>query len=323
MRLGIMLSGTRPIPETISIAQRAEASGFADIWISEDYFERGAFTIASAVASSTETLQIGIGVVNPWTRHPMLTAMEFAALNEIANGRALLGIGASNRVWIQDRCGITFHTPLQCIEESTQIIRTALTGEHVSVEGQHFAVDAKLSFNPTHKDPAIYIGAKGPKALNLTGRIGNGALLSLLSSSEYISWARRQCGPTLDTAAYVLAACSPDDRHSARSNVQYTLSRFLGVHGDHKITRMSGIDPELATEFHDRWLAGDPAEELINDKMIDTFAVAGNTMDCVNRLEQLADAGLDSAVFRDPGNVGIDGLFTVAAAYHRNELSMS
>lgn len=164
-----MLSGSRPAPEAVSIAARAESAGISEIWVSEDYFERGAFAVAGAVAAATSRVRVGIGVVNPWTRHPMLTAMEVAGLDELSGGRTVLGMGASNRVWMQERCGIPFTAPLAAVAESVEAIRAALAGEHVHMRARHFQIDAALSFTPGRSIP-IYLGAKGERALELSAR---------------------------------------------------------------------------------------------------------------------------------------------------------
>jgi 5,10-methylenetetrahydromethanopterin reductase len=314
MRIGMMLSGARRTPEAVTIARRAEAAGIDDVWISEDYFERGAFTVASAVASATHTAQLGVGVVNPWTRHPMLTAMECAALDEMATGRAVLGVGASNRVWMQDRLGVPFQAPLQALEETVRAIRGALSGERVTMAGRHVTMDASLDFTPQRPSVPIYVGAKGRRALELTRDIGDGALLSLLSSPQYISWVRDLCGAQLHVAAYVLAACSPE-RAVARAAVRRPLAFYLGIHGAHDITRLGGLSEDLAGQFREGWLAGQPAEMLVGEETIDTFAVAGDVQDCLAGLRRLADAGLECAILRDPGGPDVEGLFDLATAY--------
>ncbi|MEN3269355.1 LLM class flavin-dependent oxidoreductase [Pseudonocardia sp.] len=314
MRLGLMLSGARRAPDAVAVARRAEAAGITDIWISEDYFERGAIGVAGAVAVATKTARIGLGVLNPWTRHPMLTAMEVAGVDELAGGRLLLGMGASNRVWMQERCGIPFRAPLRAVDEAVQIVRTALSGEQVAIAGRHFTVDARLSFVPDHSTVPVYLGAKGERALAMAGRIADGVLLSLLSAPPYVAWAREKCGTQLDTAAYVLVSCDPDSP-AARAAVRRPLAFYLGVHGEHDITRVAGLDTELAAGFRAGWLAGRPAVDLVDDQIVDTFAVAGDVDGCLDKLARLAAAGLDCAVLRDPGDDGIGGLFTLAAAY--------
>ena len=86
----------------VACARLAEELGFGSFWVPEDYFFRGAFTLAAAIASQTTKLRVGIGVVNPYTRHPVLTAMEFGALEEISGGRTMLGLGASVKFWIEE-----------------------------------------------------------------------------------------------------------------------------------------------------------------------------------------------------------------------------
>ena len=82
--------------------------GFGTFWVPEDPFYRGAFTVASAIACGTSKIKIGLGIVNPYLRHPALTAMEFAALDELADGRAILGIGAGLKDWIEGRLKIPY-----------------------------------------------------------------------------------------------------------------------------------------------------------------------------------------------------------------------
>src|SRR5438034_1493946 len=92
--------------EFIAHAKRAEEMGFGTFWVPEDPFMRGAFTLAAAVACSTSKMKIGLGIINPYTRHPSLTAMEFAALDELSGGRAIMGIGTGIRDWIEGRLKI-------------------------------------------------------------------------------------------------------------------------------------------------------------------------------------------------------------------------
>jgi 5,10-methylenetetrahydromethanopterin reductase len=100
MKLAFSISGHRDSAGAVQAAVAAEAAGFDDVWLTEDYVERGAFALAGAIAARTSRVRVGIGVVNPWTRHPTLIAMEFATLDEISGGRAVLGLGASNEHWM-------------------------------------------------------------------------------------------------------------------------------------------------------------------------------------------------------------------------------
>ena len=98
---GLALLG-RDVPEhAVEWARAAERAGFGSVWIAEDYYQPGAFTLAGAVAAATERITVGLGVVNPYTRHPAILAMETAALAGVAPGRIVLGLGTSNPNWIE------------------------------------------------------------------------------------------------------------------------------------------------------------------------------------------------------------------------------
>src|SRR5882672_11108339 len=122
----------------VAHAKRAEEMEFGTFWVPEDPFMRGAFTLAAAVACSTIKLKVGLGIVNPYTRHPSLTAMEFAALDELSSGRAILGIGAGIRDWIEARLKIPCTRPASAMREMIAITRALFRGEAVSCSGRVF-----------------------------------------------------------------------------------------------------------------------------------------------------------------------------------------
>src|SRR2546426_972809 len=163
--LGVALLGRGLPGRTTEWARAAERAGLGSLWIIEDYFQPGAYTLAAAAAAVTERVVIGLGVVNPYTRHPALVAMETAALAAIAPGRVVLGLGSSNRKWIEEQMAIAFKTPLRGLREGVEIVRRLLDGQRVSYAGEVFAVhDVALEAPPPAPVP-ILLGVKGPRAL--------------------------------------------------------------------------------------------------------------------------------------------------------------
>lgn len=298
MRLAFSISGQRDSAGAVRAAVAAERAGFDDVWLTEDYFERGAFALAGAVAARTGKVRVGLGVVNPWTRHPALTAMEFATLDELSGGRAVLGLGASNAHWMSDRMGIPFDRPLARTLEATGLIRQLLTGAQVTFRGEFFTVDTRLSFPPVRPDPPIVLGVKGPRAITRGGAVADGLLLSFLAGPGYVRWVRSRVGAGPELSAYVGVAVD-DDPAKARERLRPMVARFLGVHGDHLITRTAGVPPELAAKFRAGWLAGAPRVDLVGDELLDEVAVAGDAAGVAHGLSRLAEAGLDVAVIRD------------------------
>ncbi|MDT4893153.1 MAG: 5,10-methylenetetrahydromethanopterin reductase [Pseudonocardiales bacterium] len=314
MKVGFAPSGTRRADEAVAVAVAVEQAGFDEVWLSEDYFERGAFALAGAVAASTSRVALGVGVVNPWTRHPVLTAMEFAGLDELSAGRAVLGLGASNSRWMSDQLGIAFEAPLGRLVECVEIIRAVLAGAPVSHHGAGWDVEAALSFSPLRTDPPIVLGVKGRRALSRAGQVADGVFLSVLSSPDYVRWARSQVArPDCTMSSYALWSCEPDAA-AARDAIRPTVAKYLGVHGDHDITRQAGIDPDLAARFRAALLAGRPAVDLVSDDLIDVLAVAGDREMCAARLHRLQEAGLETVVLLETPGGSTSHVITEARA---------
>lgn len=299
MRVALAISGKRTARDAVQIAQLAEEHGLEEVWLTEDYIERGAFAVAGAVLAATRSITVGIGVVNPWTRHPVLTAMEAGALQELAPGRVVLGLGASNARWMEHQLGIPFVRPLQRLRESVQMVRSALDKGVVEHDGEGGRVRARMSFRPPGSVP-IALGVKGPKALELAGEVADGVLLSVLSSPAYVRWAIERIGRTLPRGVAGYVAISYDaDRAVARDRLRPFAATYLGVHGDHPITRVAGLDPEKAVAFRAGWHGGNPRADLVDDDVLDTFTVAGDHDDLTAGLHRLAEAGLEVAVVHD------------------------
>src|SRR5690606_291807 len=148
MKLGVAPSGRRTAADAVRLARLAEAEGVAEVWVSEDYLERGAFAVAGAIAAATERVAIGLGVINPWTRHVGLAAMESIALDEISGGRSIIGLGASNERWMQGKLGIPFEKPIARLAEYSAALRILLDGGTVQGEVMGRQLNAQLDLTP-------------------------------------------------------------------------------------------------------------------------------------------------------------------------------
>ena len=105
-RLGMVLyHGIESGPQLKEYAALAEAAGYESLWVTERYFHEETFALLGFLAASTRTMKLGVGVTNPYTRHPALLAMASATLDRICGGRFLLGLGRRERAVIQECMG--------------------------------------------------------------------------------------------------------------------------------------------------------------------------------------------------------------------------
>jgi 5,10-methylenetetrahydromethanopterin reductase len=294
-------------------ARAAERADLGSAWIIEDYFHPGAYALAAAAAATTERLTIGLGVVNPYTRHPALLAMETAALAGIAPGRVVLGLGSSNRRWIEAQMGIPFKAPLGGLRESVEIVRRLLAGERVTFRGEVFTLDdVHLEWRPPGSVPVL-LGVKGPRALRLAGEIADGVHCSVLASPGHVRRVRRSAGagrPDFAVVAYVIVAVDPDGRR-ARDLVRPLLARYLGVLHGQSILLDAGLEPDRTRPFREALGTGAAATHLVDEELIDALAVAGTPEHCRRQLARWAEAGLDAPIGVLPG--GADPLEQIAA----------
>lgn len=303
---GVAFLGADSPTRVTAWARAAERAGLASAWIIEDYFHPGAYALAAAAAAVTERLAIGLGVVNPYTRHPALVAMETAALSGIAPGRVVLGFGSSNRGWIERQMAIPFKAPLGGLREGVEIARRLLAGERVTFRGETFTVeDVHLEWTPRERIPLL-LGVKGPRALHLAGEIADGVVCSVLSSPGHVRRVRRTAaapGP-FAVIAYVLTSIDRDGRR-ARDAVRPLVARYLGVLHGQSILADAGLGPERTQPFRDALASGTPAAHLVVDELIDALAVAGTPDHCRRQLARWAEAGLDAPIAVLPGEADL------------------
>jgi len=187
-RLAIYLQDAHPIRAGMAIAQYAEAQGFEAVWQAESRLVREATVPMAAFLSCTDTIKVGSGVVNNWTRNPALLASTFSTLDDLAPGRVILGIGA----WwdpLAAKVGVTRTRPLQAMRETIEAVRALLADETVTYDGEFVHLDG-VELDYVHqerraKDVPIVIGATGMQMMRLAGEIADGALLNYLVSPAY------------------------------------------------------------------------------------------------------------------------------------------
>src|SRR5215468_9326662 len=144
--LSVRLHGGIDPRRALDLAKLADASGFDSVWFAENPFNRGVLPAASACAAGTSRVRIGIGVFNPYNRHPTLIAMEIGALDELAQGRARLGLG-SGIAAATERMGLASERPLAAVRDAITIVRAMLSGEEVDYSGRVFsACKVKLEY---------------------------------------------------------------------------------------------------------------------------------------------------------------------------------
>jgi 5,10-methylenetetrahydromethanopterin reductase len=175
--------------ECIGHARFCDEQGFDSVWVAEGRLTRDGIVPAAAIAYATKRIKVGTGVVNNKTRNPALMAVTFKTLAELAPHRVNLGIGP----WwepLASRVGTPLHKPVQEMREYLTVVKALFRNETVNFEGAFIRVrDIRFDMMYRENQPVdvpIYIGAVGPRMLELAGEIADGVLLDFMVPPSYV-----------------------------------------------------------------------------------------------------------------------------------------
>jgi len=301
-RLAIYLQDAHSIPDAIGYVQYAEQRGFEAVWQADSRLVRDAVVPMAAFATCTETIRIGSGVVDCWTRNPARLASTFSTLDDLAPGRIILGIGA----WwepLASKVGVHRHRSLKAMRETVEACRALLADETVTYDGEFVHLDGvELDYvyqERRPKDVPIYIGATGDRMLELTGEIADGVVLNYLVSPEYN---RRAMDRLADGAARAgrsvddldrpqLVVCSvAETRAEALDGARLLVTQYLGQQPH--IMKASGVPESLLEEIGRvlTWPATheqvEAASKLVPDEIVQMICAAGTADEVREKVAQ-------------------------------------
>jgi 5,10-methylenetetrahydromethanopterin reductase len=310
MRFGIEFL---PVISTLDIAYNAriaEEQGFSNVWITDHYSNRNIYVTLTHVALWTNRITIGAGVVNPYHISPAVIASSIATIDEISSGRTVLGIGAGDKITLMD-LGIERKNNLAAVRESVEVIRQLWTGKTVKHEGIAFNMpNAKLGFKISNILP-IYLAAQGPKMTELAAEIAEGVLINASHPRDFVfaekmlkkgSMKSQRCitPPNFDVGAYTVFSTDKDREKAvkaARIPVAYVVAGCL-----QEVLDRHEIDKAVSDKIAENLQKGNisEAKALVNDKMMDAFAVIGDTDEIIDKVEALKRAGVSQVVVGSP-----------------------
>jgi 5,10-methylenetetrahydromethanopterin reductase len=177
MELHFALLPDGPARATADLVRQAEALGYTTAWLPDQAYYRDPFVLMTACAQATRRIRIGLCLTNPYTRHPVLIARAIGVVDEVADGRALLALGAANRRHVLAKLGLDPSGAERRIREALLVIRRLLAGERVSYQSPTLYLDdVQLDFRP-RPDLPLWIGTKGPRVLALAGEVADGVVI--------------------------------------------------------------------------------------------------------------------------------------------------
>lgn len=301
--------------EQIELIREAERLGYDSVWTAEAYGSDAA-TILGWIAAQTTKIKIGSAIFQIPARSPAMTAMTAATLDQLSNGRMLLGIGSSGPQVAEGWHGQRFAKQLQRTREYVAILRKALARERLEFDGEIYQLPLpdgpgkalRLMISPVQERIPIYIAAIGPKNTQLTGEIADGWIPTFFSPEhveesvrllqEGASRAGRTIDESFDIAPNVNVAIG-DDLDACRDAMRPVLALYVGGMGSREknfynaLMRRYGFE-EAAEKVQDLYLSGkkEEAAAALPPELIDTVTLCGPKERIKERLEVYRAAGV-------------------------------
>jgi len=302
----------RTVRQAVERAQRAEALGFEALFFADSQMNNvDPYQAMALCAVNTKTIRLGTAVTNMVYRDPTITAGAYATLNEISNGRAIVGLGTGDGpVYSLGRTA----TKLVEFEKGLRVIRDLLHDRGIDVPKSHERAGGNVKLQAGKRPVPIYISAEGPKTLRLAGRTCDGVILGTGFDKQVTDWARRQVaagakdeGRTPDTIDLMPAGMIvvDDDGDLARNRVRSRMANR--AHHNFRFTMETVPEEEAGgvKTFMDHFDISRSIEErvdpgLVTDYLLQRFTIAGTPAECIAKVKRLEADGVKRILLTPP-----------------------
>jgi alkanesulfonate monooxygenase SsuD/methylene tetrahydromethanopterin reductase-like flavin-dependent oxidoreductase (luciferase family) len=291
-----------PFHDAVVHAQLADQLGYDSIMLSH-IAARDSFTMAAALAMSTQRVAIGTSVAPLYHRSPASMAQTAATVDEISGGRFRLGLGVGHRVTMAGWHGQQIGKPTAEMREYIGIVRAILAGD-VPPTGRRWTSNfAFMGFTPGSDIP-IYQAALSPAMLRLAGEIADGVVL-WACPSQYVrdvvvpevAAGRDRAGKSLE-GFHILAAvpsASCHDRQAAVAGVRSELHRYFGLPFYRAMFLAAGFADDVAA-FDDASPDAEAQKLAISERFIDDLCAIGDDGAVRDGIQRYRDAGVTNPV---------------------------
>jgi 5,10-methylenetetrahydromethanopterin reductase len=305
--MALYLQDSHDLRDGMEYAKYAEEKGFEAVWQAESRLVRDAIVPMAAYAAVTNTLKVGSGVINNWTRNIGLLAATFLTLDDLAPNRVICGIGA----WwdpLAKNVGIERRKPLLAMRETVEVMRRLLRMERVTFHGEFHHVDGiELDVVHGRREPRnvpIMIGATGDLMMEMTGEIADGCVMNYCVAPEYndralelLDKGAKKAGRRLeDLDRPQLIVCSVDEDHDKAIDYSKMLLCQYMAQQPH-IAKASGVSDDVVHEIQSilGWPATkeqiNKAKHLVPDELVLKITASGTPSEARAKVAEYTKRG--------------------------------
>lgn len=252
MRISIGVGGdvigvpTSPL-DVVEQVKQAAVAGFPAAW--SVHFTRGidALSVLAVAGAQTTGIDLGVGIVPSYPRHPMALAGQAATTQQLSGGRLTLGVGVSHRPVIEGLLGLRYESPAQHMREYLSVLVPLLTEGHVTFIGSYYRVDGGFVIPGTTR-VSVVVGALAPRMVRAAGELADGVVTWLAGlrtlENDIVPGVRAAAAdngrpePRV-VAALAVAVC--DDRAAGVAQAEQVFARYGGLENYQRLLQLEGV----------------------------------------------------------------------------------
>lgn len=301
-RIGVAFSGGLTPSEIVECVKLAEGLGYESAWVAEGH-GGDQFAVLAACAQATRRIDLGTSISSVFVRSAPTIAMAAATVDELSEGRFILGLGSSHRVQVEPEHGIAFVQPTARLRETIAIVRALLRDGVVSHAGDAIRIERfDLWFRPLRADMPIYVSALFPTLLEMAGELANGVLMtwptldSVGRAVRHVAIGARRAGRAdarVDVGSLLPCVVAPTVE-AARDALRPAVGFYAGFFPRYNRLLAEAGFGDAVRGIKDAFDRGgrDAAAAAVPDKLIDAVALAGTAEMCRERIQAYRAAGL-------------------------------
>jgi 5,10-methylenetetrahydromethanopterin reductase len=305
----------RTVKEAVERAKRAEALGYEAIFFADSQMNNvDPYQAMALCAAETSRIRLGTAVTNMVYRDPSITANSFATLNEISDGRAIVGLGTGDGpVYSLGRSA----TKLAEFEKGLRTIRDLLHDRGIDVPNSRERAGGNVKLRAGKRPVPIYISAEGPRTLEVAGRTSDGVILGTGFDHAVTAWARERIAQGANAVGRSLKDIDimpagmivvDADGDLARRRVRSRMANR--AHHNFRFTMETVPEGEAAgvKRFMENFDISKPIEERIDpafvtDYLLERFTIAGTPAECIAKVKRLEADGIERLLLTPPNAI--------------------
>jgi 5,10-methylenetetrahydromethanopterin reductase len=315
MRIDVILESNNPPERVLELGQLAEEVGLGGVWVSNMNDARDPFINFVPLAMQTERIRLGPIAVSPFELHPLKMAGSLVTLNEVAQGRAQIVVGAGGGT--ATAMGQKPYRVVRAVRECVEILKAAATGKPVTYHGEIYAVNW---YNPSwikNSAPQIYVGANGPQMLRSAARYADGIMVSDFTIDR-VRWAREIIDAALNDAGRSVATFPvsnfwawhvKDDAEEARREARIWLAVRGTIYPEYIGDILDEDEAQIVNDniqsfiraYHQKTDRIEGVPDAIVDRIVAACTSASSIADLdqeIERLQRFQEAGLTEIALR-------------------------